>query len=142
MNIDLIENILFGTKWQMNIEKKFEFLVKDFGLKYSYQEFNNCYGGYWCVNTYSYYNESGCFTIHVIPQKGEFDFFFAEKFSMVREELCKYPINEQSIEQGIWNNAKKKFLFEYRKNLYLDTLAKVIRSQIKKYGSFFGIKVL
>ncbi len=126
----------------MNIEKQFEFLVKDYGLKYSYQEFNDCYGGYWWAYTHSYYNESGCFTIHVLPQRGEIDFFFAERFSTVREELCKNEINEQSIGQSIWNTAKKKFLFGYRKSLYLETLAKAIKFQIKKYGSFFGIKVL
>ena len=53
----------------MNIEKLFVFLIRDYGLAYKYQKFINCYGGNWIVQTYSFYNDSGCFTIYFLPPK-------------------------------------------------------------------------
>ena len=49
----------------MNIEEMFDFLKKNYNLSYEYQEFTNCYGGGLTVQTHSFYNDSGCFTIYI-----------------------------------------------------------------------------
>lgn len=38
----------------MNIEELFDFLKKDYNLSYGFQEFNNCYGGNWTVQTHKF----------------------------------------------------------------------------------------
>ena len=59
----------------MNVSRIFDFLVKEYKLEYAKKHFDNCYEGNWAVITYSYFNESGCFTIYTLPERGELDFF-------------------------------------------------------------------
>ncbi len=130
----------------MDIEKLFNFLVKDYGLKHKYQVFKNCYGGNWWVYTHSYYNESGCFTIHHLPQRGELDFYYSKEFSNKRENLCERIIDISSVEKEIWDKHKKFLFFNnpffwWSSDKILKVLAEVIESQIKKHCQFFGIKV-
>ena len=54
----------------------------------------------------------GCFTIHCLPQRGEVDFYFADKFSTDRKELCGIPINVYEIEKEIWNKNAKIWFFK------------------------------
>lgn len=131
----------------MDIEKQFDFLVKDYNLKYVYQEFKNCYGGNWCVYTHSFYNDSGCFTIHNLPQRGELDFYYAKKFSKVRKDLYEQLIGITSIEKEIWDKNSKFLFFRnpffwWSSSRVLKTLAEVIKKQIEDNGEFFGIKVI
>lgn len=130
----------------MCIEKYFDFLVKDYGLDYKYQEFHNCYNGNWNVYTYSYYNKSGCFTIHSLPQRGELDFYYAERFSTNLNELYEKMINISSIEKNIWEKYTKIGIFNnpffwWSNRKVLETLAEVLKVHISKYGEFFDIKV-
>ena len=130
----------------MDIEKQFDFLVTDYGLKHAYQDFNNCFGGHWWVCTHSYYNESGCFTIHNLPQRGELDFYYAKEFSNIRKDLCEQRINISAIGTEIWEK-NEKFLFMknpffwWSEKKVLKSLAEVIEAEIKSTGQFFGIKV-
>jgi hypothetical protein len=130
----------------MDIDKQFDFLVNDYGLKHVYQEFNNCYGGNWQVFTHSYYNDSGCFTIHNLPQRGELDFYYAKEFSKVRENLCEHLIDVSSIEKEILDKHFKILFFRnpffwWSRSKVLKALAEVIKAEINKKGEFFGIKV-
>lgn len=125
----------------MDIEKTFQFLVDNYHLNYSHQVFHHCYGGNWVVSTHSYYNETGCFTIHLLHQRNELDFYYSKEFGATREALCERKIDEQSLYPEIWLEAKKRFLFSYRPQLYLDTLAYVINKQIKEKGCFWGVKI-
>lgn len=125
----------------MDIEKTFQFLVDNYRLNYSHQVFHHCYGGNWTVSTHSYYNETGCFTIHLLHQRNELDFYYSKDFGATREVLCERKIDEQSLYSEIWFEAKKRFLFSYRPQLYLDTLAYAINKQIKEKGCFWGIKI-
>lgn len=130
----------------MDIEKHLGFLVKDYGIKYAYQDFKNCYGGNWRVYTHCFYNESGCFTIHYLPQRGELDFYFAKEFSNVRENLCERLIDINSVEKEIWKKHEKLLFFKdpffwWNNKKILQALAEVIKAQIKKRGEFFGVKV-
>ena len=129
-------------------EKLLSFLETEYEMKHAYQCFENCYGGHWFVYSHSYYNESGCFTIQVIPQRGEYDFYFTKEFSPTNEPLCSIGLKDsavhiidiRSIGQEIWKKAEKKYWFWTYKRV-LKTLALAIRDQVEKESSFFGIEV-
>ena len=95
----------------MNIEEMFDFLKKDYNLSYRYQEFINCYGGNWTVQAHSFYNDSGCFTIHIEIQRG-MDFWYSSKFSTERKELCEREIDVSSIEPQIWAKHERLGIFK------------------------------
>ncbi len=130
----------------MDVEMIFSFLIEDYGLNYSHQQFHNCYSGNWEVHTYSFYNEHGCFTIYSLPQRGELDFYYASKFDTNLEKLCDRMINVRSMEEEIWEKHVKVGIFHnpfFEWNIYkvLNALAEVIKVHVTKHGEFFGIRV-
>ena len=130
----------------MNFEKQFVDLAKRYNLTYIYQYFNDCFGGNWYVYTHSLYNDSGCFTIHCLPQRGEVDCYYAKRFSNDREELCDELINIFEVEKEIWNKSEKILFFKnpfyyWNPNRIIKTLFEVIKVSIEKNNEFFGIKV-
>ena len=129
----------------MNIEELFDFLKKDYNLSYKYQEFTKCYEGNWIVQTHSFYNDSGCFTIYVEIQRG-IEFWYASRFSTERKELCEREIDIYSIETEIWDRYAKFWIFKrpffwWNENKVLRTLAKVLKVHLTKNNNFFGIRV-
>lgn len=131
-----------------DIEKAFEFLVKDCGLKYKYQAFYDAFhdGRGWNIFTYSYYNESGCFTIHTMPQRGELDFYYSEKISTNFENLYEKSINVATIEKEIWEKHSKIWIFNrpffwWSTRRVVQALAEVLKVHIAKHGEFCGIKI-
>ena len=126
--------------------KALDFLVIEYGLKHIHQDFNSCFGGNWWVKTDSYYNDSGCFTIHHLPQRGELDFYYSKEFSTIRESLCERLLDISSVEKEIWEKHKKflcfknPFFWNSEKKVF-QALAEIIKVQIEKNGEFFGIKV-
>ena len=130
----------------MDIKSKLSFLIKDYGLKYKYQEFHNCYGLNMTVYTHSFYNSNGCFTIHDMPCKGELDFYYSQSFSTMHADLCKNAINISSIEPEIWKKHTKILIFNrpffwWSKKRIIDALAEVLYVHINKEKEFFGIKI-
>lgn len=128
------------------IDVIFDFLVSDYGFQYKKQEFHNCYGGHWLVRTYSYFNVSGCFTIHHLPSRGELEFFYAPQCSNNREELYQQRINVQSIEPELWRKYThigtiKRPFFWCNTTKVLTVLAEVMKKHISKHGEVFGIKI-
>ena len=123
----------------MDIEKQFNFL-KEYGLEFKKQTFNNAYNAHFTVNTYSYYNENGCFTIYNLPQRGEWDYFYSMKFSTVMDKLLTSRINIYEQQSEIWNKARSNFLYTIKKELRI--LSDVIKYQIKEKKEFYGIKIL
>ena len=129
----------------MNIEELFDFLKKDYNLSYRYQEFINCYGGGWTVQTHSFYNDSGCFTIYIEIQRGMV-FWYASRFSTEREELCEKAIDVSSIEPEIWDKHERICIFKdpffwWKDNKVLRTLAEALKVHLAKDNEFFGIQV-
>ena len=129
----------------MNIMEVFSFLVKDYNLSYRYQEFVNCYGGSWIVQTHSFYNESGCFTIYVEVQRG-IEFWYASRFSTERKELCERQIDVSLIEPQIWNKHERFWIFKdpffwSKDNKVLKTLAEVLKVHLAQGNDFFGVQV-
>ena len=129
-------------------EKLFSFLEKNYKMKHVYQCFENCYGGHWFVYSHSYYNDSGSFTIQVVPQRGEYDFYYMREFSQTKEPLCSIGLEDsavqsvdiRSIGQEIWEKAEKKYWF-WTYTRVLKTLVLAIKYQVENDGSFFGIKI-
>lgn len=129
----------------MNIEELFDFLKKDYNLSYRYQEFINCYGGNWTVQTHSFYNDSGCFTIYIEVQRG-MSFWYASRFSTKREALCERGIDISSVEPQIWNQYQRICIFKnpffwWNDNKVLNTLAEALKVHLAKDKEFFGIQV-
>ena len=131
----------------MQAYKLFEFLVLEYNLDFSEQKFYNCYGGNWTIETYSFFNKSGCFTIQILPQRGDLDFYYSHNFSTKREELCEKMVDVYSIEPDIWKKRSmigpfKRPFFWYSSNNILNTLSEALKTHISKHNGFFGIKVL
>lgn len=129
----------------MNIAELFDFLTKDYNVFYKYQEFTNCYGGYWTVQTHSFYNDSGCFTIYIEVQRG-MEFWYSSQFSIERNELCEKAIDVSLIEPQIWEKREKfcglkNPFFWWSDNKVLSTLAEALKVHLAKDNEFFGIKV-
>lgn len=129
----------------MNIEKLFDFLVTDYGLKYKEQTFYNCYGGSWTVQTHSFYNDSGCFTIYIEIQRG-MEFWYASRFSTEREELCERGIDVSSVEPQIWDKNERIGIFKNpffwcSDNKVLRTLSEALKVHLSENKEFFGISL-
>ena len=129
----------------MNIEELFDFLIKDYNLAYRYQEFSNCYGLGWTVQTHSFYNDSGCFTIYIEIQRG-MEFWYASRFSTECNELCERGIDVSSIEPQIWSKHERVGIFKnpffwLSDNKVLITLAEALKVHLAKDNEFFGIQV-
>ena len=129
----------------MNIEEMFGFLKEEYNLSYKYQEFFNCYGGNWTVQTHSFYNASGCFTIYVEVQRG-INFWYAPRFSTERKALCEREIDVSLIEPPIWNKHERFFVFKnpffwWNDNKVLMVLAEALKAHLAKENEFFGIQV-
>ena len=129
----------------MEVYKTLSFLVDKYKLKYTYQEFS--IGGNWIADEHSFYNDSGCFTVHVLVQRAELEFYYSNRFNNDLKNLHKMGIDVYSTEKEIWNRRGK--IFGFIPNLFfwcsnkkiLETVAQVIKTQIQNYGEFFGVKV-
>lgn len=130
----------------MEFKKDFNCLAKKYGLEYKYQEFQNCFGGNWFVFTHSLFNDSGCFTVHCLPQRGEIDCYFSESFSYDRSRLCENLVNVFDIEKEIWLERQKLWIFRnpfcyWNSDKFIKTLLEVINISLEKASEFAGLKI-
>ncbi len=124
-------------------EKELIRIAGKYNLNYLKQQFDNCFGGYWYVETFSLYNENGCFTIHYLGQRQELDFYVTPSISTKREELANNRIDVTKYKADVWEKELPNiniFSLSYASN-FLILLTKVIEMQLEESGSFFGIKV-
>lgn len=124
-------------------EKELIRIADKYNLNYLKQQFDNCFGGYWYVETFSLYNENGCFTIHYLGQRQELDFYVTPSISTKREELANNRIDVTKYKADVWEKELPKinvFSVSYA-DKFLILLTKVIEMQLEESGSFFGIKV-
>lgn len=130
----------------MDIESLFGFLEEDYNLSYKYQEFSNCYGGNWLVQAHSFYNESGCFTFHLLVQRNELDFYCSPHFSTERDELCERMVDISTIEPEIWNKHMKAWIFKrpffwWSNKKVLSAFSEALKAHLVKGNDLFGIRV-
>lgn len=109
----------------------FGFLIREYNLQFKFQTFSMYHNFYGPMDTYSFYNEFGCFTLHNAVQRGEWGLYISEKFSedqyklMAREIYdCDYPTKWHWTTTG-----------------WLKDLAQAIKEEIDKKGTMLGIRV-
>ncbi|MBE6797195.1 MAG: hypothetical protein E7531_02510 [Ruminococcaceae bacterium] len=146
ISIDEMKRIERTARFSMHIREVFDFLITDYGLEYKHQEFINAYDGNWTVQAYSFYNNSGCFTIHNLVQRDELDFYYSPKFSQELSELCGKGVNICTIEPEIWDKHTKIWRFKrpffwLNNNKVLSVFAEVLKTHLSKNKEFFGIQI-
>ena len=107
------------------------FLVTEYNMQFTAQEFSEYLEFHFICYTYSFYNKNGCFTIHHIPQRGDTLWYVSKSFSEDHYELLEKRIWQRLYVQG------SSWLF----STGIKKLAASIRSQITKSGAFFEIRV-
>ena len=148
------------------------FLCLKYKMNYSFVEYENYLGTNADLLTYSYYNEFGCFTIAHVPVRGDVMYYRLDSIDQITDIILTHPLdlgvltqkNEKKYREYSDNISKHKLsIFDFEPEIWakhrktgflkipffwgtdkqiLQALAVVIETQIKKYGSFFGIKVL
>lgn len=151
------------------IKKALDFLLTDYKFSYLQSQCNNYLESGRQLQTYSYYNTNGCFTISCLMYGNEVAFW---RFKDVREmeayflgeteyatidfsKPVQYTILEESwlpeidvfaYEPEIWDKHNKilglpiaSVFWSYGKIVRI--LTEVIKRQIERNGEFFGIKV-
>ena len=119
------------------------FLVDEYNMKIAEQRFYT--GGTYIE--YSFYNESGCFTVSFGPCS-DLDFYFAPKFSNLLYELHYKLVNIWIDEPEIWKRHQKWIwfikdpFFWGKPKKIINALAETIRTKIERDNEFFGVQVL
>ena len=150
------------------VQKILGFLCSKYHMTYSFAENKKYWGEDLYIGTYSFYNQFGCFTIANIPVIGEKNYYRLDSVDRVSDilngeggqlkvltqdnqaadDLCyNRNVGVYTFETKIWTKhvitkglLRIPFLWFTDKQELL-ALADVIEAQIKKYHSFFGIKV-
>ena len=111
--------------------KYFGFLIEDYGMKFEFQTFIEYKGFRGPVETYSFYNDNGCFTFHNIVQRGEWGWYRSLKFSNNQYELL-----EREVSQSEYLD-KNYFLI----SSWLRDLSKIMKLYAERSNSVFGVRV-
>lgn len=114
----------------------FGFLIREYNLQFKFQTFDKYL--YFCgpIDTYSFYNDFGCFTLHNVVQKGEWTMYKSAKFTEDQYKLMAQRIYE--IDYSYMRNIKK---WCWTTTGWLKLLAQAIKEEIDKEGTLFGIRV-
>ena len=108
------------------------FLVSEYQMEFKFQTFSDFNGFCGPVDTYSFYNDNGCFTLHNIVQRGEWGWFTSKYFSDDQYELLQKEIKQ--------TDYIKKFHLTY--SGVLKELAAFIKKQIQETDRFFNISII
>lgn len=97
------------------VKETLDFLVEEYDLKYDYQQFENCPFGNWCTETYSYYNDYGCFTITKLLARDDVEYVRLKNIELLKAYMCssyserlKSQIDITLVEHDIWEKHKKE----------------------------------
>ena len=105
--------------------------LKKYGFEFCFQTFDDYKGFRGPIDTYSFYNKYGCFTLHNIAQKGEWNWFVSRSFSTNQYELL-----EKEIDPSFYISTKC-WLY----STVIKRLAKFLEGQVIHGKSMFGIKI-
>ena len=98
------------------VEDNLDFLCEQYGFNYTFAEFENYLNTNIGIDTYSYHNEYGCFTITNFAARGEIDYICLDNIQSLKDFLCpKYPDE--------WSTYNKE-LMQYLKVQYLEERGK------------------
>ena len=126
--------------------KELMFLVEKYNLKFTEQTFESTPFGNWVTKTYSFYNDSGCFTISELLQRDEIDFYFSDVFSTDYLVLKQRQLNVWDNDEILKKHQKLIFglknpFFWCSKKKYMKALAEIIKEKISERKEFFGVKI-
>ena len=113
------------------ILSKLGFLTKEFDFKFQFQSFDMYHNFYGPMDTYSFYNDFGCLTLHNAVQRGEWGVYVAHNFSenqyslMEREVYLSDYINKRYWTFGGW----------------LKAVSQLIRKQALEEKNIFGLPI-
>jgi hypothetical protein len=134
------------------VKKYLGFLNEKYHMNYIYNVFDNYLGTNAILQTFTFYNNYGCFVIHDVPVKGEVEYVCLDDIKMLNKygnkpsSVKKQVIDVSSVKKEIWERYQKigpfkNPFFWTNNNSVLKVLAKVIEKQIQETGKFYGIKV-
>lgn len=127
--------------------KHLMFLVDEYHLKYKKQTFVGKPCGSYITRTYSFYNDTGCFTIHHLAMRDDLDFYFSSNFSNNYDDLREKLVNIWIDEPEVWNRHQKWILglkdpfFWWKEEKVIKALAETIMVKIRKNNEFFGVQI-
>lgn len=137
---------------EKTILRYFNFLIEKYHLKYDYSIFRGYLGTNATLQTFTFYNNSGCFIIHDVPVRGELEFIYLSDINLL-DQYARKPssvknslLDVGSVEKEIWKNHMQilffnnPFFWSNKKKIFR-VLVKVIEAQITKTGQFYGIKI-
>ncbi|MDE6655492.1 MAG: hypothetical protein K2J85_00705 [Anaeroplasmataceae bacterium] len=113
------------------ILKYFGFLTSQYDMIFKFQSFKDYHGFHGPIDTYSFYNKNGCFTLHNIVQKGEWMWCTSKKISDNQYELLENEVAQRDY-------LSKRYFFTSQ---WLKELSKVLQIEIKTKGTVFNIEV-
>ncbi len=81
-----------------------------------------------------------------MESRGELSFYYSKEFSTNRNSLYEVPLNIYDVEKEIWDKRGKigfipNLFFWWNNKKILTTVAQIVKLQIEKSGSFFGVIV-
>lgn len=109
-----------------------KFLLDEYGFNYRFQMFDSFHDFHGPIEAYSFYNRYGCFTLHHIVQRGEWELYISDHVSTNQSELTANKIDlTLYISRPCW-----------RIRTFLKRLSYSIKYQISSTGHFFGIQAI
>lgn len=102
------------------------------GFKFEFQSFDKYKQFHGPSDTYSFYNEKGCLTLHNLVQRGEWGIFISNEFSNDQYKLI-------SVEVCQADYFKKVHYFTFT---WLKELSEILLDEIKGNNTIFNIPVL
>lgn len=88
------------------------------------------------MDAYSFYNESGCFTIYHAVQWNEWHLYYANQYS---NDQTKLLFKELKLSKYITSKKIRHIIPKYE--IDFEPLVREIKRLIEENGEFFGIKV-
>ena len=120
------------------------FLVDEYHMSYAKQTFEGRPFGNYNTTTYSFYNETGCFTIRYMFPRVEWDCYRSLRFDNDCDVLFEQLVPIDSIEPEIWKKHMKVGIFK-RPFFWWSTarvfaaFAEALKVHLEKGNDFFGI---
>ncbi len=107
----------------------FGFLIKEYNLQFKFQSFDMWHNFYGPMDTYSFYNDFGCLTLHNAVQRGEWSVYVSHRFSqnqysLMEREVCLSDYTDKRC----WTVTG-----------WLKSLAQIIKTRALECHNIFGI---
>ena len=126
------------------IYTQFRFLVDEYNMQYAYNTFPLSEN--WGYSAYSFYNDTGCFTIYSLPARDELSFYRSDIYWSNWHTLSQQGVDMTVIEPEIWKKRMRigfipNPFFWWNTRKVITVAVEALKEHIRKNGSFLGIKV-